>query len=137
MILTNFDMTSRTEPKYAIITFVFYKLLTILGLLHNGNNLFHGNVIFNLLFPRTWRIISLHKCSVQLPSYHAPFFDVISQYTWISVIPFVIPFVIPSTIVNEGIFFLNVEHVGGCNITMWFKMSVNATVFRLFLLLVN
>ena len=47
----------------AMITFIFYKLFTILGLLHNGNNLFHGNVIFNLSFVRTWRFISLHKCS--------------------------------------------------------------------------
>ena len=53
----------RWEPKDTIITFVFYKLFTILRLLHNGNNLFHRNVIVYLSFVRTCRIISLHKCS--------------------------------------------------------------------------
>ena len=51
------------EPKATMITFIFYKLFTILRLLHNGNNLFHGNVIVNLSFVRTWRFISVHKCS--------------------------------------------------------------------------
>ena len=59
--LTWYPPTKTSE--IAVITFIFYKLFTILGLLHNGNNLFHGNVIFNFSFVRTWRIISLHKCS--------------------------------------------------------------------------
>ena len=51
------------QPKGTMITFIFYKLFAILRLLHNGNNLFHGNVIINLSFVRTCRFISVHKCS--------------------------------------------------------------------------
>ena len=51
------------EPKDTIMTFISYKLFTICGLLDNGNNLFCGNIIFNLSFVRTWRFISVHKCS--------------------------------------------------------------------------
>ena len=61
--LTWYPPTISTER--AVITFIFYKLFTILRLLHNGKNLFHGNVIFNFSFVRTCRIVivSLHVCS--------------------------------------------------------------------------
>ena len=78
--LTWYPPTNIVSKQSAMMIFIFYKLFTILGLVHNGNNLFHGNVIVNLSFVRTYTSISLHKCSwfIVTPT---PFFDVIPQYT--------------------------------------------------------